>query len=89
MKVELFESRGCQRCAAARDALRQAAEAAVPGLTWRDVDAGNELDLAVEVGVMILPAVAIDGQLVFSSLPSPAQLVQELRRRAQAISHGR
>ena len=29
-----------------------------------------------------MPAVAVDGQVVFSSLPTPDQLSNELRRRA-------
>lgn len=89
MKVELFQSAGCKRCAAARDNLKIVAEEAVPGVLWRVVDAVAELDYAVEVGVMSLPAVVIDGALVFSSLPTSAQLAQELQRRAGGPSRGR
>lgn len=88
MKVELFQTRGCRRCAAARDRLRAAAEEAVPGVTWREVDAVEELDYLVEVGVMSLPALAVDGQLAFPSLPTPAQLAQELHRRAAGADRG-
>ena len=89
MKVELFQSAGCKRCAAARDELEALAEHTVPGVEWRVVDAGAEIDYAVEVGVMSLPAVAIDGELVFSSLPTPDQLTRELRRRHEGAGHGR
>lgn len=88
MKVELFQAAGCKSCAAARDHLRAAAEQAVPGVTWRGVDAVAELDYLVEVGVMSLPALAVDGQLAFSSLPTPAQLTQELQRRAAGVGLG-
>lgn len=89
MRVELFHSAGCKRCAAAHEGLRSAAEQAVPGVVWRDIDAVNEIDYALELGVMSLPAVAVDGQLVFSSLPTPAQLTRELQRRAAGASNGR
>ena len=84
MKVELFYSPGCQKCAAAREGLRAAAEQVIPDLVWRDLNVLEELDYAVELGVLTLPAMAIDRKLVFSSLPTPAQLVKVLRqRRAQ------
>lgn len=89
MKVELFHTAGCKSCAASRDALRSVAERAVPGIIWRDVDAAEELDYLVEVGVMSLPALAVDGRLVFSSLPTPAQLAHELQRRAVGDAGGR
>lgn len=87
MKVELFQTTGCKSCADTRDALRSVAEQAVPGIQWRDVDITKELDYAVELGVMSLPAVAVDGQLTFSSLPTPTQLREELERRVRAGSH--
>jgi thioredoxin 1 len=74
MKVELFFTPGCNRCAAAQAELKATAQRAVRNLVWRDVDALDELDYAVELGVLTLPAVAIDGKLVFSSLPTPDQL---------------
>lgn len=89
MKVELFQSAGCKRCAATRDSLREAAHQAVPGVIWREVDAAQEIDYAVDLGVMSLPAVAVNGCLVFSSLPTPAQLAAELKRHAAGATHGR
>ncbi len=89
MRVELFQTAGCKSCAGARDHLKTVATQAVPGVVWRDVDAMKELDYTVEVGVMSLPALVIDGQLVFSSLPTPAQLTQELHRRAAGACLGR
>ncbi|MDQ6881051.1 MAG: thioredoxin family protein [Pseudomonadota bacterium] len=89
MKVELFQSAGCKRCAVARDNLKMVAEEVVPGVQWRVVDAVAEIDYAVEVGVMNLPAVVIDGELAFSSLPTSAQLAHELQRRTGGTSRGR
>lgn len=83
MKLELFHHPGCARCSAAHSELRAAASEVVPGVVWRDVDATTELDRLLEVGVLSLPALAIDGELAFSSLPTPTQLAKELRRRAR------
>lgn len=88
MKVELFQAGGCKSCTEARENLKSAAQVAVPGLVWRDVDVTEELDYAVAVGVIGLPAIAIDGELAFSSLPHPAQLLSELQRRARGNEDG-
>jgi glutaredoxin len=74
MKIELFCTPECENCASARDGLRATAEEAVPGVAWRELNALDELDYAVELGVVTLPAIAIDGELVFSSLPTCRQL---------------
>jgi thioredoxin 1 len=81
MKVELFHAPGCSRCAAAREDLKAAAEAAVPGLEWREINVLDEMDRAVEHGVLSLPAIVIDGELVFATLPTPRQLREALASR--------
>ncbi|MGQ0586542.1 MAG: glutaredoxin family protein [Gammaproteobacteria bacterium] len=89
MKVELFHAPGCQKCAAARNVLRQAAERAVPGVVWREVNVVDEIDYAAELGVFTTPAIAIDRELVFAALPSAAELVTALlSRRARGIPGG-
>lgn len=75
MKVELFYSPGCPECTAAQARLRAAAEDAVSNIEWREVSAVEEIDHAVELGVLTLPSIVIDGELVFTSMPS----VQDLR----------
>lgn len=81
MKIELFYTPGCQECADARDQLRTTAKEIIPGVIWRELNALDALDYAVEVGVITLPAIAIDGKLVFSSLPTRRQLRHELTKR--------
>jgi hypothetical protein len=84
MKVELIYSPGCTRCDQARAALRATAEQAAPGrVIWKDLNVLDELDYAVRLGVLTLPAVAIDGELVFMSLPTPLQLQSALQQRLQ------
>jgi thioredoxin 1 len=81
MKIELFYAPGCEKCADAREGLKAAADKVIPGIIWREFNALDELDYAVEVGVVTLPAIAIDGQLVFPSLPT-CQQRRELAKRA-------
>lgn len=81
MKVELIHAAGCASCRQARAALKAAATRAAADLVWREVDVLDELDYAVELGVLSLPAIAIDGELVFASLPAPAQLAAAIARR--------
>jgi thioredoxin 1 len=35
MKIELFYTPGCEKCADARDGLRATAEEVIPDVTWR------------------------------------------------------
>ena len=81
MKVELFYTPGCEKCADNKDKLRTAATELVPDLVWRELNVLDELDYAVEVGVITLPSIAIDGEVLFSSLPTCRQLRRELIKR--------
>jgi len=82
LRLEIFSSPGCGKCAQAKALLKIVADAlGADTVTWRDVDILEEMDYAVEVGVMASPAIAIDGELVFSSLPSADRLRAELVRR--------
>lgn len=81
VKLELFYAAGCASCDAARDALKAAASQEATNLVWRDVDVLYELDYAVELGVLTLPAIVINGELAFSSLPSPSELRSAIARR--------
>lgn len=53
----------------------------VPDLVWRQLNMLDELDYAVKLGVLTVPAVAIDGEVRFSSLPTSQQLRRELIKR--------
>jgi len=80
--VELFTASECTRCAMAEDVLRRVAESAGDNhLEWRVVDVLDEIDYAVALGVLSTPAIAIDGEVVFTSLPSEKKLRQELADR--------
>jgi hypothetical protein len=82
MKIELFYTPGCEKCADRKDALRATATELIPDLVWRELNVLDELDYAVEVGVLTLPAIAIDGEVPFASLPTTRQLRRELIKRS-------
>ena len=80
--VEAFSAPGCSKCAQTREALKSAAESlGKDRVTWRDVNVLEEIDYAVELGVMTPPSIAINGELVFAALPKPERLRAELARR--------
>jgi thioredoxin 1 len=78
MKVELFHTPGCAACLAAKNELRAAAQQAVKDIEWHELDVRDNLDRAVALGVLTLPSIAIDGKLVFNSIPTVAQLREAL-----------
>lgn len=82
IRIETFAAPGCSKCAQARDALKSVAESVGKDLvSWRDINVIEEMDYAVELGVMSPPSIAIDGELVFPALPTPERLRAELLKR--------
>ena len=84
MKVEIFYTPGCSVCVTAHDKLRVAAQGAVKDLEWRELNVLDDLDYAVELGVITLPSIVVDGELVFTSMPTVAQLREALIKRKGA-----
>lgn len=82
IRVEVFASPGCGKCGKATEMLRRlAAEFGADRVDWREVNVVEELDYAVELGVLATPAIAIDGRLRFTGLPSIGRLRAEVERR--------
>ena len=84
IKVEVFSTPGCSRCKSARDGLKAIVRGfGAQEVIWREVNVLEELDYAVELGVLTPPSMAIDGELIFAKLPTPARLRAELVRRLE------
>ena len=82
INVEVFSSPGCGKCGHAKEVLRKLVdELGGDNIRWREVNILDEIDYAVEVGVLSTPSIAIDGELVFTSLPSAKKLRVELESR--------
>lgn len=89
VEIEVFTSPGCGKCGRAREVLRHIAQdMGEQHIRWREVNIRDELDHAVELGVLAAPAIAIDGELVFTTLPSARRLREALQDRlAQARAY--
>ena len=82
MKVEVFSSPGCAKCGHAKDVLKKlVGEVGGGRIEWREVSVLDEMDYAVKLGVLSTPAIAVDGKLLFSSLPSEKKLRKLLEQR--------
>ncbi len=82
IRVEVFSSPGCSKCGHARELLKKIAlEKGEDCLNWREVNILEELDYAVSLGVLSTPAIAIDGELIFTGLPSARKLQAVLEQR--------
>ena len=77
VSVEVFSSPGCGKCGHAREVLQKLAEELGGGrIHWREVNVLEEIDYAVQLGVLSTPAIAVNGKLIFTSLPSAKKLRQ-------------
>ena len=82
LKIEVFSSPGCGKCAQGKSMLKAVAEElGQDKVSWREVNILEEIEYAVDLGVMSSPAIAINGELVFVSLPSATKLRAELLKR--------
>ena len=70
IRVELFVSPGCTQCAYVKTMSKFVVdELGQDEFTWRAVDILEESTHAASLGVTSSPAIATEGQLVFSSAP--------------------
>lgn len=86
LNIEVFSSPGCSKCGHAKDVLRQLVEElGGDRIQWREVNILDEMDHAIELGVMSTPSIAINSVLVFSRLPSEKKLRAELENQLNDI----
>lgn len=77
--VELFTSNVCSRCVQAKVILNELVdELGDQRVELRFVDVVENIDHAVEVGVLATPALAVNGKLVFPSLPGKRRVRERL-----------
>jgi len=80
--IEVFAAPGCSLCAQRSQVLRAVTEElGADRFDWDDVDLLENLERAVQLGVIAPPSLAIDAELVFPALPTPERLRAELARR--------
>lgn len=70
IRVDIFTSPGCTRCSKAKDQLQQLISELGPDrFEYREINIVEEIDYAVELGVLNASAIAINGSLVFAISP--------------------
>ena len=86
INVDIFSSPGCGKCGHAKDVLRKLVKELGEGnFQWRNVNILEEIDYAVELGVLSTPSIAINGELIFTSLPSPNRLRETLLKHLRKL----
>jgi len=85
VQLELFTVNICSRCDDARHMLSGiVAELNDDRLELDYIDVVENIDHAVEMGVLATPALAVNGKLVFCPLPEREQVLQFLRNELKA-----
>ncbi len=80
--IELFSTSTCQRCGDAKKRIQSLVkQLGDDRVEYRELDVLEELDYAVSLGVLTTPAIAIDGELIFTAMPSLKRLTDELQQR--------
>ena len=75
LTVEVLTAPGCSHCQRAKTLAKEViAELDDDRLQYREINVVEEIDYAVALGVLSTPAIALDGELVFSSPPSATKL---------------
>jgi glutaredoxin len=78
-KVEVFTAPGCGKCGKAKDELENiVGQLGSDKFEWREVNILQEMDYAIDLGVLSTPSIAINGELVFTALPSAKKLLEAL-----------
>ncbi len=73
--VELFTSNVCSRCVQAKATLRELIDELDDApFELRFIDVIENLDYAVEIGVLATPALAVNGELISTSIPGKRKL---------------
>lgn len=80
MQLELFTANFCSRCAQAKsDLSAMVEELGEDDCVLTFVDVVENLDRAVELGILATPALAVNGKLVFAPLPARNVVLQALK----------
>ncbi|NIR43470.1 MAG: glutaredoxin [Gammaproteobacteria bacterium] len=85
MRIEIFTAPGCPSCEGAVRAAVAAAEGLDEPIELRVINVLEVLERAVRLGVRATPAIAVDGELVLTGMPS----VPAMRTLLEARLHGR
>ena len=75
ISIDVFVLPGCGRCLSGLAELKEIVQSFGPAaFRWEERNLLDNIEAAVQLGILSAPAIAVDGTLAFSSLPSPQQL---------------
>ncbi|VAW73801.1 hypothetical protein MNBD_GAMMA15-308 [hydrothermal vent metagenome] len=84
INIEVFTISGCGRCSQAATLMDEiCAELGSDQIQWQAVDVVENIDRAVELGVLATPAIAVNNLLAFTGMPSKSALLKEIKRLIQ------
>ena len=81
LQIEVFTAPGCGKCGQAKVRLKKVVEAlGLNSIQWREVNILEELDYSVELGVLSTPAIAMNGELLFTGMPSEKEMLKAVEK---------
>ena len=81
INIELISTFTCRRCEKAQKDVQAMIKAFNnDDILYSEVNVLKQLDYVVQLGVLKTPAIAINGKLIFSSVPSQNQFHKALER---------
>ncbi|PCI63258.1 MAG: hypothetical protein COB35_01295 [Gammaproteobacteria bacterium] len=84
--VEVFSAESCNRCFTAKQKIiklieqlnNENSQQNTTIITYHDVDVVENLDRAVALGILTTPSIVINDQLVYTNMPTMAELAAKL-----------
>ncbi len=81
LTIELISTFTCKRCHKAQQKIKKVlSKFDSTRIEYKEVNVLKQLDYAVSLGVLATPAIAVNGQLRFHSIPSEKELSLELQK---------
>ena len=83
VKIDLYTSNACSRCVDAKQRVRAAVDtlsSTGEQFELHFIDVVEHIDRAVALGILATPAIVIEGELIFSTLPTDKKLQTELAK---------
>ena len=85
LKIEVFSAPSCSKCGKTFQLVEQVLkkfDASVSAsIDYRLVNIVDELDYTVALGIVATPSIAINGQLIFTGMPSETALREAIQSR--------
>ena len=78
VKIEFFSVPGCSKCNKAQEEFQILIQEFGEEFSWRPVNILEEIDYAIELGLLSTPAIVINKKVLFTSVPTLKEFRDEL-----------